>query len=88
MPRLANQESINAAVERMDDLQLDVPRALETFTEAYVKPAQELGLPASFVDKCVPMASVKDRIVSECAPPASLAAFACTDRRAPTSRLY
>ena len=55
----------------MDDLQLDVPRALETFTEAYVKPAQELGLPASFVDKCVPMASVKDRIVSECAPPAS-----------------
>ena len=72
----------------MDGLQLDVPRALETFTEAYVKPAQELGLPASFVDKCVPMASVKDRIVSECAPPASLAAFACTARRAPTSRLY
>lgn len=57
-------QGFERTLERMDDLQLDVPRALETFTEAYVKPAQELGLPASFVDKCVPMASVKDRIVS------------------------
>ena len=48
----------------MEDLELDVPKALATFKGVYVAGAVERGLlPAGFLEKCVPKSAVKAKIV-------------------------
>lgn len=58
-------QGFERTLERMDDLTLDVPNALEVFRDGFVTPATSAGwLPESFAARCVPMSEVKQRIVS------------------------